>query len=43
MTAYGTPEVLEGALDLGAFCVISKPFEICQIPPLVKRAHTSRA
>jgi DNA-binding NtrC family response regulator len=43
MTAHGTPEVLQGALDLGAFCVISKPFEISQIPPLVKRAHTSRA
>ena len=42
MTAYCTPEISQGALDLGAFCVIGKPFEISQIPSLVTRAHASR-
>ncbi len=28
MTAYGTPEVTSGALELGAFQVVSKPFEV---------------
>ena len=42
MTAYGTPEILQGALDLGAYCVINKPFEMSVLSPLVTRAHTSR-
>src|SRR5947199_2046630 len=28
MTAYGTPEVTSGALNLGAFRVVPKPFEV---------------
>ena len=28
MTAYGTPEVVRGALELGAFRVVHKPFEM---------------
>lgn len=28
MTAYGTPDVVKGALDLGAYRVMSKPFEM---------------
>jgi DNA-binding NtrC family response regulator len=35
MTAYSTPEVAQGALDLGAARVISKPFEIGDIIKLV--------
>jgi DNA-binding NtrC family response regulator len=35
MTAYSTPEVAQGALDLGAARVISKPFEIGDILSLV--------
>ena len=42
MTAYGTPEVLQGALDLGAFCVLNKPFEMNALSPLVTEAHESR-
>jgi two-component system response regulator AtoC len=42
MTAYGTPEVLQGALDLGAYRVINKPFEMNALSPLVTEAHASR-
>jgi len=41
MTAFGTPEVAKGALDLGAFCVVSKPFEVGQLVALVSQAHAS--
>jgi two-component system response regulator AtoC len=41
MTAFGTPEVVMGALDLGAFCVVSKPFEVGQLVGLVGQAHAS--
>ena len=43
MTAFGTPEVLQGALDLGAYRVINKPFEMHAVSPLVTQAHASRA
>lgn len=43
MSAYGAPDVQQGALDLGAYCVISKPFEMNDVAPLVSRAHASRA
>ena len=39
MTAFGKPEVVRGALDLGAFRVISKPFEMDAIAELVALAH----
>lgn len=38
MTAYGTPEVAQGALDLGAYEVLSKPFEVNHIAAIVRRA-----
>jgi DNA-binding NarL/FixJ family response regulator len=37
MTAYGTPEVVSGALDLGASRVLSKPFEMHDLVPLLVR------
>ena len=43
MTAYGTPEILQAALDLGAYRVISKPFDMSDLAPLVAQAHASRA
>ena len=43
MTAYGTPDILQGALDLGVYCVISKPFEMNDVAPLVTKAYASRA
>lgn len=41
MTAYGTPEVTKGALDLGAYRVVSKPFELQDMAALVQQAHHS--
>jgi DNA-binding NtrC family response regulator len=42
MTAYSTPEVAQIALDLGAFRVISKPFEINELAALVSQAAVMR-
>lgn len=41
MTAFGTPEVVRGALDLGAVSVINKPFEMGEIAAIVSRAHNA--
>ncbi len=38
MTAFGTPEVAKGALDLGAYQVLHKPFEMHDLEPLVRKA-----
>ncbi len=43
MTAYGTPEVRNGALDLGAFEVMNKPFELNVLAPLLLKAIASSA
>ena len=39
MTAFGTPDVAEGALRLGAHCVLSKPFDMHDIEPLTREAY----
>jgi two-component system NtrC family response regulator len=39
MTAYGGPDVVQGALDRGAYCVVDKPFDIHQVEPLVRDAY----
>jgi DNA-binding NtrC family response regulator len=41
MTAYGSPEITAGALSLGAYRVVSKPFEIQDLVTLVQEARTS--
>jgi DNA-binding NtrC family response regulator len=38
MTAFGTPDLLDDALRLGAFAVIDKPFDMSAISPLIERA-----
>jgi DNA-binding NtrC family response regulator len=38
MTAFGTPELVRSALDLGAFHVIGKPFDLDEISDLVAEA-----
>jgi DNA-binding NtrC family response regulator len=43
MTAFGSPDVLEGALKLGVYRVLHKPFEVRELPTLVLEAHTSRS
>lgn len=42
MTAYGTEEVTTGALELGAYQVIHKPFEMHDLEPMLLRACRSR-
>ena len=42
MTAYGTPEVVKGAQELGAFQVVHKPFEMADLASLVSRARDAR-
>ena len=43
MTAYGTPEVTNGALELGAYRVVNKPFDMHGIESLVREAYRSRS
>jgi DNA-binding NtrC family response regulator len=38
MTAYGTPEVTKGAIDLGAYQVMHKPFDMHDLEPLLLTA-----
>jgi DNA-binding NtrC family response regulator len=42
MTAFGTPEVVGGALDLGAYRVVGKPFEMADMADLVAAAAAAR-
>ena len=42
MTAHGTAEVVKGALDLGAYRVVSKPFEVHAMASLVAEALATR-
>src|SRR5919201_4383911 len=44
MTAFGTQDVVDAALEIGASFVVSKPFEMSDLAPLVSRAlGTSRS
>jgi two-component system response regulator PilR (NtrC family) len=38
MTAFGTPEVVKGALDLGVYYVLNKPFEMYDLESLLREA-----
>jgi DNA-binding NtrC family response regulator len=42
MTAFGTPEMVAGALERGAFRVVSKPFDVHDMARLVADAPRSR-
>ena len=42
MTAFGTPEVVRAALDLGAYRVVNKPFEMHELANLVVEAYAAR-
>jgi len=41
MTAFGTPEVVQGARDLGVYRVIGKPFEMHDLESLLVEACTA--
>ena len=42
MTAHGTRELTERAMNRGAFTVVSKPFELTELAALVTRAREAR-
>ena len=42
MTAYGAPEVTAGALALGVYRVVGKPFDMRALESLVVEAHDAR-
>jgi two-component system response regulator AtoC len=39
MTAFGTPEVTTRALALGAYRVVTKPFEVDEMAAMIRHAH----
>ena len=41
MTAYGTTEVVDEAIRLGAVCVVNKPIEMQDVAGIVSRARAS--
>jgi DNA-binding NtrC family response regulator len=41
MTAYGSAEITAGALALGAYRVVSKPFAVQDLATLVQEARAS--
>jgi DNA-binding NtrC family response regulator len=43
MTAFGTSELFQQALQLGAHRVISKPFELNEVAELVLQAYSTRS
>ena len=42
ITAHSSPELAQGAFALGAYSVISKPFEVESLAALVKQAQADR-
>jgi DNA-binding NtrC family response regulator len=43
ITAHNNPEIDQGATALGAYRVISKPFEVESLAALVNQAHSDRS
>jgi DNA-binding NtrC family response regulator len=39
MTAFGSPEVVKGAMQLGACRVVDKPFDMGDVEPMVRNAY----
>jgi DNA-binding NtrC family response regulator len=39
MTAFGTPDVMQDALERGAYCVLTKPFDLLGVEQLVTEAR----
>ena len=42
MTAYGTTDVVHGAIELGACAVMTKPFDMYGLDAAVREAYASR-
>jgi DNA-binding NtrC family response regulator len=41
MTAFGTPDVVQAALDLGAYRVLTKPFDMHGVEGLITEAYAA--
>jgi DNA-binding NtrC family response regulator len=39
MTAYGTPDMTAKALALGAYRVVTKPFDVTDVAAMIRHAH----
>jgi DNA-binding NtrC family response regulator len=39
MTAYGTHDITDAALQMGAFAVLAKPFDLHRLDALLRNAH----
>ena len=39
MTAFGAPELVQSATERGAYCVLSKPFDMHGVEALISEAH----
>jgi len=39
MTAFGTPELVQDALERGAYCVMNKPFDIHAVEAVIRNAR----
>ena len=39
MSAFGTPELVQGALERGVYCVMDKPFDVHAIEGVIRNAH----
>jgi len=39
MTAFGTPEIIEGAVTLGVSRVLNKPFDLHELPAFIRDAR----
>jgi two-component system response regulator AtoC len=42
MTAHGTPDVIQGAIELGAYAVLHKPFDMHSLNDILVNARRSR-
>jgi two-component system, NtrC family, response regulator AtoC len=42
MTAFGTPDMFKEAIELGAYRVLTKPFDVLQLPELADSARRAR-
>ncbi len=43
MTAFGAPDITAGAVELGAYRVVDKPFDMQALEPLLLEASQSRS
>jgi DNA-binding NtrC family response regulator len=43
MTAYGTPQMIEAAKELGVYEVVAKPFDVGVLQDVIVRAYQSKA